>query len=125
MRAGAVGTRGVAHLRALLGIARANAAAPGLVELYAVLSAEAGDPEHPAHDFFVRRYARLRAELTTAFRQAADEGRLRPGVEPARAAVLLVACWDGLQVQWLHDRGAVDMAAALEDAVRLLVDLPA
>jgi AcrR family transcriptional regulator len=125
VRAGAVGTRGVAHLRALLGIARANATTPGLVELYAVLSAEAGSAQHPAHAFFARRYARLRGELTTAFRQAAEEGRLRPGVEPSAAAVVLIACWDGLQVQWLHDRDAVDMADGLEAALRLLVDLDA
>lgn len=123
VRAGTVGTRGVAYLRALLAIARANAATPGLVELYAVLSAEAGGADHPAHDFFVRRYARLRGELTTAFREAAEDGRLRPGVDPAVAAPLLIACWDGLQVQWLHDRGAVDMAGGLEAALRLLVDL--
>lgn len=122
-RAGIVGAHGVAHLRALLQIARSNATTPGLVELHAVLSAEAGGPDHPAHDFFVRRYARLRQELTTALREAADDGRLRPGVEPADAAVLLVACWDGLQVQWLHDRDAVDMAAGLETALRLVVDL--
>ncbi|WP_225755524.1 TetR/AcrR family transcriptional regulator [Actinotalea sp. Marseille-Q4924] len=122
-RAGAVGATGVAHLRALLRIARASAAAPGLVELFAVLSAEAGAPDHPAHDFFVRRYARLRAELTTAFREAAEDGLLRPGVDPVSAAVLLTACWDGLQVQWLHDRDSVDVAAGLEAALRLLVDL--
>ncbi|MCM3778164.1 hypothetical protein [Microbacterium hydrocarbonoxydans] len=32
---------------------------------------------------------------------------------PEHEAVWLVALWDGLQYQWLHDRDAVDMAAHL------------
>ena len=36
-----------------------NAARPGIVELYATLSAEATSPDHPAHGYFQERYRRV------------------------------------------------------------------
>src|SRR5215467_9210610 len=36
-----------------LGVIRHNADVPGLVQLFARLSVDAADPDHPAHDFFV------------------------------------------------------------------------
>jgi len=47
----------------LIAIIRHNRDVPGLVQLYSTFSAEAGDPQHPAHDYFVDRYARLRDSL--------------------------------------------------------------
>lgn len=101
-------------------IVRDNAEEPDLVRLYAVTSAEATDPEHAAHGWFARRYARLRAELA---RELA--GRLPEGVDPDRCARLLLAAADGLQVQWLLDRSAdepegLDMAADLDALLALL-----
>jgi AcrR family transcriptional regulator len=90
-----------------------NADVPGLVELFATLAAEASAPDHPAHAYFVERYERTRGSLTGVFRAVAAEGRLAPGTDPAHLAVTTVAVTDGLQVQWLLDRGSVDMAAAV------------
>src|SRR4051812_6026330 len=47
-------------------VVRHNATVPGLVQLYSTFSAEAGDPEHSSHEFFVERYAALRAALADA-----------------------------------------------------------
>lgn len=101
-----------AMLEHLVDSARRNASQRGIVELFAQLSAEASDPDHPAHAFFAARYEALRADLSRAFAELARDGDLRDGVEPSVAAAVTVAVMDGLQIQWLIDP-AIDMADAL------------
>jgi AcrR family transcriptional regulator len=108
-------SQGVDALRHLVDVVAHNAELPGLVELYCVLSAEATAPDHPAHAFFVDRYARVVALCVEAFRVAEAEGALRPGIDPVTAGRSLVALMDGLQLQWLLDRDSVDMAAAVRE----------
>ncbi|KRA23704.1 hypothetical protein ASD65_04125 [Microbacterium sp. Root61] len=86
--------------------------APGLIELYAVLSCEGSIPGHPAHDFFARRFRVGRRYFTTLFRTLRDEGSLRPDREPRHEAAWLMATWDGLQIQWLYDP-SIDVAQHL------------
>jgi AcrR family transcriptional regulator len=109
---------GVEALRGLVRLAQVNAASPGVVELYCVLSAEATAPDHPAHAYFVRRYEYVREVIGAAFRRIADSGRLLPGVDPGRAAVTTIALMDGLQVQWLLEPSSTDMAEALSEFFR-------
>ncbi|WP_304451481.1 TetR/AcrR family transcriptional regulator [Nocardiopsis sp. YSL2] len=94
-----------------------NAAAPGLVSLHATLAAEATDPAHPAHEYFVGRYRNLRDHLAPALAGLLGE---REGPAAEIAAQQLVALTDGLQVQWLLDPGAVDMRAAVVSFLRTL-----
>ncbi|MET4591618.1 TetR/AcrR family transcriptional regulator [Arthrobacter sp. 754] len=110
-RLGALDAKGLDLLHALVELTRYNTTIPGLVSLYCVLSAEATDPEHPAHGYFLRRYDWVRGIMTDAFTEVGREGRLRPGVVPAAATRQLIALMDGLQVQWLLDRDSVDMPA--------------
>ncbi|GHA91867.1 TetR family transcriptional regulator [Streptomyces termitum] len=112
-----------------------NAATPGLVKLFVDLAAAAAEPEHPAHDFFTRRYERFRTELTAALTdRAAERGREATGagsrlgstsaagpVDPAWAARILIAATDGLQLQWLLNP-EIDMAADLDRLADLLID---
>ena len=112
---------GVESLRSLAELARHNAAQPGIVELYTTVSAEATSPAHPAHDYFVNRYAYVRRSVTGAFERAGAAGRLVDGVDPGRAAVATVALMDGLQVQWLLDPSSTDMAEALHECFRSLI----
>jgi len=105
--------RGRAVLDGLVALVARNAGAPGVVELFCVLSAEATAPEHPAHAWFAARYRRTVRLVAAALEEVAADGRLRSGVHPATAARGVVAVMDGLQVQWLLDRGGVDMAADL------------
>ena len=107
------GGTGVERLTHLVRLTEHNAHVPGIVELFAVLSAEASAPDHPAHAYFVQRYARVRAALAEGFDLVARDGLLRPGLDPDRVAVAVIALMDGLQVQWLLDRGSVDMADQL------------
>ncbi|WP_129663581.1 TetR/AcrR family transcriptional regulator [Phytoactinopolyspora endophytica] len=108
-------------LTGLLRLAAYNSSVPGVVELYCTLSAEATAPDHPAHDYFVRRYEWVRARLTRMFEKLEEQGSLQPGVRPASAARSAVAMMDGLQVQWLLDRDSVDMAEELRDHFARLV----
>jgi len=112
---------GTERLERLLDLIAHNARVPGIVELYAVLSAEASAPDHPAHDYFVDRYAGHRAALTEVFSSVRDEGRLADDVDPADLAAMTLALADGLQVQWLLDRQSVDMAAAMRQFLALVV----
>ncbi|TDL44034.1 TetR/AcrR family transcriptional regulator [Microbacterium oleivorans] len=110
---------------AFLRLARANEKIPGIVELYTLLAAESATPDHPSNEYFVLRYARVRSEFASAFREMADAGLLRPGVDPEFAAVSTLALWDGVQVQWMHDPDAVDVTDTLRKHLELLttVDL--
>ena len=112
---------GMVALRGLVELAARNVSIPGVVELYCTLSAEATAPDHPAHAYFVRRYVFTRRATREALERLAADGRLRAGVDPERAGASVMALMDGLQVQWLLDRSAVDMPAMLEDFLSGLV----
>ncbi|TCC63110.1 TetR/AcrR family transcriptional regulator [Kribbella pittospori] len=83
----------------LTAIIRHNSDVPGLVQLYSTFSAEAGDPQHPSHPYFVERYARLRESLADAVRARQSAGTFSPAADPEVIATVLIALSDGLQVQ--------------------------
>ncbi|RJK93845.1 TetR/AcrR family transcriptional regulator [Vallicoccus soli] len=96
-------------------------AEPGIPQSLCVLSADSVTEGHPAQGFFRARYERLRTRLADGLR--AEFGDTVPGgLGPEAAAVLLVAVLDGVRLQWLLDPTAVDLAAAVDDAVRLLLE---
>ncbi|MBR8744096.1 TetR/AcrR family transcriptional regulator [Nocardiopsis sp. MG754419] len=101
----------------LVRIVDRNSRTPGAVALYVHLSAEATDPAHPAHPYFLDRYRSLRALLVPAFAALLDG---RPDPSPETAARQFIALQDGLQVQWLLDPDAVDMRAAVVAFLRSL-----
>src|SRR4051812_39596791 len=71
----------------------------GIVQAYAVLSAESVTDGHPARAFFETRYQVLRDEVKHAFEVVCAEHDVDPQtIVDASAAVLAVM--DGLQVQW-------------------------
>lgn len=111
---------GAQLLRRLVEVVRRNQDTPGLTELYCILSAEATDAEHPAHDYFRERYARIVAQLASALEDLAERGELRGTVDPVPEARRITALMDGLQVQWLLDRESVDMAEQVRDYLQRL-----
>ena len=115
---------GLAALSTLVELARHNAARPHLVALFAVLSAEASDPEHPAHAYFVNRYRGTVADVAASLTRAKASGLLTPGVDPAGQARTLVALMDGLQVQWLLSPADVDMAGTLRAQLERVLTVP-
>jgi AcrR family transcriptional regulator len=110
-----------AFMRALVGAARANAERPGLIELYTVLSHEATPADHPAHEFFTRRFHWALDHFTGVFTMLRDEGQIAPDRDPRREAIWFVALWDGLQVQWLYDPTEVDVAGELQAHLETLL----
>lgn len=103
-----------------------NQSRRGVVELFAVLSAEATSPEHPAHEYFLARYERFVKQAEASLRATEEQGRLQPGVDPAAAARAFIAIMDGLQVQWLlslqrDESEQVDMASDVADFLALIV----
>lgn len=88
-------------------------AEPGLIAFFTVLTGEALAPEHPGHDYIRFRYRRARSYFTALFAEAADEGLLAPGRDPAREATNFLAMWDGLQIQWLYDPEDINIPGAL------------
>jgi AcrR family transcriptional regulator len=111
-------------LQRLIRLAQHNAEVRHIVSLFAVLSAEAGDPDHPAHDYFVKRYAATHASFRESLEQARDAGILAPGVDIDHEARTLIALMDGLQIQWLISPEAVDMARELQIELQKIVVVP-
>ncbi len=93
-----------------------NAERGGTVRLFTTLSAEATDPEHPAHVHFVERYASIRRYEAARFAAMAAAGELPADIDPAMAARLVIAVMDGLQIQWLLDP-SMDMNEAYTDFI--------
>ena len=106
----------------LVATAQRNALRPGIVQVYTVLSAEAVTDDHPATAYFQDRYRTLRREIDDAFRElCAQEGVTDPDtIDQAAAAILAVM--DGLQLQWLLEPTAVDLAGASEFAIQAIVN---
>jgi AcrR family transcriptional regulator len=105
-----VNAAGTVSIDGLIDVVAHNADVPGLVQLYAQLSVEAVDPQHPAHAFFVERYDTVRRELGRLIREEQEAGRIDPDLDPDRTATLFVAAADGLQTQWMLD-ASIDMPA--------------
>ncbi|MER6768867.1 TetR/AcrR family transcriptional regulator [Streptomyces bacillaris] len=113
------GEDGAWRLELLGSLVEYNAMRPGIVQTFSALLGESVTEEHPAREFFTRRYTQVRAGMAATLR--AEYGEMLPGgLTPERAAVLLVAVMDGLQYQWLLDPEAVDMPEAFEDFLGLL-----
>ena len=112
-----VGADFLAHL---VRTVRTNTTRGGIVQTYAVLSAESVTGNHPAQEFFRQRFTGLRGEAASALGAAV-------GAEPGDARVVaaasaIIATMDGLQVQWLLDPARTDMPATVELVIDALVD---
>ena len=83
---------------------------PELPRLYTVLAAEAVDPEHPAHTWFVERYRRIRELDGPGDRRPAGHG---DDISPEARAAALLALLEGLQLQALLEPGAIDVEQAI------------
>ncbi len=98
-------------------VERENRANRSLTQLFAMLSAEAIEVDHPAHEYFVERYRGLR----TRFAQfvCTQRGGTEVTEDDRTQAQVLIAMWDGLQLQGMLDP-EVDMEAAFEAAIGLV-----
>jgi AcrR family transcriptional regulator len=112
---------GMDLFRHLVRTAFANAERPGIVQAYAVLSAESVTDGHPGREFFQKRYQTLRGEVAAAFALVCAERGIREPETVAYASTAILAVMDGLQVQWLLDPTALDLGRASEFAIEAIV----
>lgn len=91
-------------------VARHAAEHAGLTSLYIALSAEAIDPDHPAHGYFVDHYKSAQAQTKEPGLRTDDPPA---GVSPELVSALGIAVMDGLQIQRQY-RPDVDPVAAVD-----------
>ncbi|GAB3795171.1 TetR/AcrR family transcriptional regulator [Humibacter antri] len=111
---------GPAFVGHILDTVEANTERRGVVQAYAVLSAESVTEGHPAQEYFRGRIAGLREKLIRVLREFARDDASDD--ELLRAANSLIAVMDGLQVQWLLDPDAVDMPGTVAMVMNEIVD---
>ncbi|GAA4157005.1 TetR/AcrR family transcriptional regulator [Leifsonia shinshuensis] len=104
-------TDGLGPLRLMLRLAAMFQSQPGLMELFVLLSAEAADPDSPAHELYAARYERVIGELESLFHTSVEAGHLRRDVDYRAVARECIALADGLQLQWVLSRGGIDLVA--------------
>lgn len=91
---------------------RFNVTQPGLMQMYALLAAEAGSEDHPAHAYFRERYERIIAIIAKAVDHGVASGILIPETDGRAVAREMLAVADGFQIQWALTDGAFDFLAA-------------
>jgi AcrR family transcriptional regulator len=96
---------------------RSSADRPELLRLFAILAAESSAPGHPAHEWFTLRYRRKSREMAQLFANDQAAGRISPDRSAEQLGRLLIATWDGIQLQWL-----IDPTAEMEPAMRLFFE---
>ncbi|KZE91579.1 TetR/AcrR family transcriptional regulator [Microbacterium sp. TNHR37B] len=112
---------GMDLFRHLVKTALDNSQRAGIVQAYAVLSAESVTDDHPGRAYFEGRYRTLRAEVDAAFRLVCAERGIEAPAVIDDAAASILAVMDGLQVQWLLEPTAVDLARASQFAIESIV----
>ncbi|MEU5259823.1 helix-turn-helix domain-containing protein [Amycolatopsis sp. NPDC021455] len=98
-----------AYLARLL---RSHQEAPELMRLWAELAVAASRPDHPAHEYVVRRYELVRTRIAAA---VTDAGEL----DSDSATTLVHALLNGLQIVWLLDP-RLDIVTPLERFMALI-----
>jgi len=93
---------------------RRNAQQPEIVRLFTVLAAESLAPNHPAHDYFAGRQARVVSSFAALAGELTDR--------PERLAAHIVALMDGLQLQWLRAPESTDLVREWEAVAATLFD---
>lgn len=93
-------------------IAEHNLANPMWTRFFCIMAAESLTVAHPAAEYMRNRYAMVRASWAAELALQMEQGRIRPDIDPAALATLLIAVSDGLQLQWLHDE-SVDLLAGI------------
>lgn len=101
--------------RAEIGVQRTNYA-----RLYNELAGAAADPSHPANAFFQERWSRSVGVVATDIRRLQEMGRVPATIDADDTAHLLLAAWEGLQLQWMQGP-PFDIRALIESHIRALL----
>jgi AcrR family transcriptional regulator len=104
---------GIGLLDQLRSVVSRNAETAGAVQLFVTMSAEATDPDHPAHQYFVDFYRRAMDVFSEALINARRDGAVSQDLDPTAVARQLIAFLDGIQLHWLITP-TFDMLAAYD-----------
>lgn len=105
--------KGLDALTVFLHTLRNNDRTPPLVQLMTVLAAESIPDNHPAHEWFEKRYEVIVADAIEHIAPMVDVDAMPPGVTVETLVRWLVGLADGLRVQWLYDHQAVSREVSL------------
>lgn len=101
---------GLELFKHLVRTAELNESREGIVQAFAVLSAESVTDSHPAKDFFLNRYESLRNSIREALVSICSIDDPPAAHDIDRAAASIIAVMDGLQVQWLLAPDKIELA---------------
>jgi AcrR family transcriptional regulator len=110
---------GLSAADTLRAVVQDNLGRPGLVQMTAVLAAEATNTDHPAHQFFVEHFEAARDVFARLIRRGQKAGEFRDDLPATELATLVLALFEGLQIQWLTDPD-FDLEKSFESALRVL-----
>lgn len=96
-----------------------NANYRGVILLDNMLQAEAISPDHPAHEFIVRRDRDFLTAVLGEVTRLQASGEIRAELDPLTTARQVVALIEGVETAWLYDP-TVDMAACLRGFMQLV-----
>jgi len=113
---------GWAAFDSLVELVRRNSAEPRLVRLFVTLSAEAIDPDHPAHPWMVAHYDGITAWLMAAIERGKRNGEMDPAMPTMTVVERTIATMDGLQILWFARGAEVDMVTDFAEYVEELHD---
>ena len=75
-----------------------------LSRLSTVMVAEALDPDHPSHAYFIERQREIKETVASVIRGGIADGWVRDNIDPEIVATLISATMQGAQLQWFLDR---------------------
>ncbi len=88
------------------------------------MTAEALDPDFPAHQRFLARQRQFRRNLVRTVIDGQKDGSIRTDVDPKAVATQIMAFMQGAQLHWFLDPHDVPLKDAFEDYFnRLQTDL--
>lgn len=87
-----------------------------IVRLYQAMLAESHQPDHPAHEYFAVHFGEGTAYYAEQIRARQAAGTVSADVDPELAARIILAAWDGLQIQWLNTP-SFSMSAAMQQVL--------
>jgi AcrR family transcriptional regulator len=104
----------------ILELARRHEADPRFIRFFTTLTAESLDPHHPAHQWFVDRYRGVRRSAIERIEREQAAGRISADLPAAQLADMMIALFDGLQLQHLREPDAVRIVPGLARFFRLI-----
>ena len=104
-------------------LARLSGEDESVSRLFLALSAEAVNPEHPAHLYLKNHRENAVLQFAEGVKSRQADGYALPGLDPLSVARQMVGLWSGLRMQWLVDP-SFDLVAEVSRGFKALTGQP-